>query len=96
MDNILYGLFLLAKFGLPAAAIVFIVVCIVKGEVSLASLKVPGLFLLWIVGGSVFSMILCALMSADSEKAERICFAIYCVISILIYRLCKKEKEDRD
>lgn len=96
MGNILYGLFLLAEFGLPAVAIIFVVVCIVRGEVSLASLKVPGLFLLWIVGGGVFSMILCSLMSADSEKAERVCFAIYCVISVLIYRLCKKEREGRD
>lgn len=96
MDNILYGLFIMAAYGLPLATVIFIVVCILRGEISRAELKLYGLVFLWFVGGAVFSTILCALMSTNSEKAERVGFAIYCVISVLIYRICKKEREDRD
>ena len=96
MDNILYGLFIMAAYGLPLTTVIFIVVCILRGKISRAELKLYGLVFLWFAGGAVFSAILCTLMSADSEKAERVCFAIYCVISVLIYRLCKKEREGRD
>lgn len=96
MDNILYGLFILTAYGLPLATVVFIVVCIVRGEISRAEFKLYGLVFLWLAGGAVFSAILCAIMSANTENAERVGFAIYCVLSVLIYRLCKKEKEDRD
>lgn len=96
MDNILHGLFIMAAYGLPLATVIFIVVCILRGEISRAELKLYGLVFLWFVGGAVFSTILCALMSTNSEKAERVGFAIYCVISVLIYRICKKEREDRD
>lgn len=96
MDNILYGLFIIAAYGLPLATVIFIVVCILRGEISRAELKLYGLVFLWFAGGAVFSAILCTLMSTNAEKAERVGFAIYCVISVLIYRLCKKEREDRD
>lgn len=96
IDNILYGIFLIAEFGLPAATVVFIIFCIIKGEISVASLKASGLVLLWIAGGVLFCSIVCVAMSANSEKAERVCFLLYCIISALIYRLCRKEKEGRD
>ena len=96
MDNILYGLFIIAAYGLPLATVIFIVVCILRGEISRAELKLYGLVFLWFAGGAVFSAILCTLMSTNAEKAERVGFAIYCVISVLIYRLCKKEREARD
>lgn len=96
MDNILYGLFILTAYGLPLATVVFIVVCIVRGEISRVEFKLYGLVFLWFAGGAVFSSILCVMMSANAENADRVGFAIYCVLSILIYRLCKKEKEDRD
>ena len=42
MDDILYGTFFLAQFGVPIAALVFIVYCIVKGEISKGYLKAAG------------------------------------------------------
>ena len=44
MDDILYGTFFLAQFGVPIAALVFIVYCIVKGEISKGYLKAAGFF----------------------------------------------------
>lgn len=96
MDNILYGLFILVAYGLPLATVVFIVVCIVRGEISRSELKLYGLVLIWFAGGAVFSSMLCAMMSTNTENAERVGFTIYGVFTILIYHLCKKEKEDRD
>ena len=96
MDNMLYGIFLLAQFGLPLAAVVFIAICVVRGEIKQHELKAAGLAILWVAGGIVFSSVLCALMGTTAEGAERVCFAIYCGISVVAYFACKRKKEDRD
>ena len=71
MDDILYGAFLLAQFGVPIAALAFIVYCIVKGEISKGYLKTAGFFLLWVAGGVLFTYTLCSLMSADGERRRK-------------------------
>lgn len=96
MDGILYGVFLLTQFGVPIAALVFIVYCIVTGEISKGFLKVAGFFLLWVAGGVLFTEALCLLMSADGEQAEKVCIALYLAVSILIYLLHKKSGKDRE
>lgn len=93
MDGILYGIFLLAQFGLPLAAVVFIVICSVRGEIKQHELKAAGLAILWVAGGIIFSSVLCALMGATAEGAERICFAMYCCISVVAYFAYKRKKE---
>ena len=96
MDYILYGTFFLAQFGVPIAALAFIVCCIVKGEISKGYLKTAGFFLLWVAGGVLFTYTLCSLMSADGERAEKVCIALYLAMSILIYLLCKKSRKGRE
>lgn len=95
MDDILYGAFLLAQFGLPLATVVFIIICAVRGEIKRHELKAAGLVILWVVGGTIFSSVFCTLLGAADKDVDRICFAVYCGISVSIYLACKK-KEGRD
>lgn len=91
MDNALYGIFILAVFGLPVAAIVFAAFCIKQGDISLAYVKFSVLVLLWIAGGTVFSIVIQNLMAAQSEIAGHVAAAIYLVLSVLVYLVARKE-----